>query len=351
MNETETASVIEVAAALRFDEIALETYLAGHLPGFSGALEVKQFNAGQSNPTYRLSTGSNRYVLRKKPPGQLLPSAHAVDREYRVMSALQDSAVPVPRVLHLCLDRDIIGTEFYLMEMVEGRVFHDPSLPDLSPEARRQFYDGYIRSLAALHAIDPAKIGLQDFGRPKGFITRQITRWSKQYQATQTEPIEAMDKLIDWLPANIPDDDQAAIVHGDFRPGNVIAGGEDTNIKAILDWELCALGHPLADLGYCLANYYTDTLATGTFRGLDHTALGIPTEKEFVDLYCQHSGRSALDEYLFYVVFSLFRGAAIIQGVYKRGLDGNASSSEAVRFGHFARSRAETAWRIVAENL
>lgn len=351
MAEAETSPVIDVAAPLRFDEAALQAYLAGHLTGFSGALQVKQFNAGQSNPTYRLDAGGTRYVLRKKPPGELLPSAHAVDREYRVMAALQESAVPVPRVLHLCMDRDIIGTEFYVMEMVEGRVFHDPGLPDLSPADRRGFYDGYIRSLAALHTLDPDRIGLEGFGRPQGFITRQVTRWTKQYKATQTETIAAMDKLIDWLPANIPDDDQAAIVHGDYRPGNVIAGEGDTAIRAILDWELCTLGHPLADLGYCLANYHVDTLATGRFRGLDYTALGIPTEREFIDLYCRYSGRSTVDDHLFYVVFSLFRGAAIIQGVYKRGLDGNASSAEALKFGHFARSRAETAWRIVADNL
>jgi aminoglycoside phosphotransferase (APT) family kinase protein len=233
--------------------------------------------------------------------------------------------------------------------MVEGRVFHDPSLPGLSPDERRDFYDGFIRALAALHAIDPDSVGLGDFGRPEGFIARQIARWTKQYQASQTETIEAMDALIDWLPRNIPDDDQAAIVHGDYRPGNTIARQSDTGIVAILDWELCTLGHPLADLGYCCANYHAETLATGQFRGLDYAALGIPTEQEFVDLYCRYSGRTSIDDYRFYVVFSFFRSAAIVQGVFKRGLDGNASSEKALKLGHLTRSRAETAWRIVEE--
>lgn len=345
------ARLIDMTEALRLDQTRLQTYLASHLTGFTGDLEIRQFDAGQSNPTYHLTAGGTAYVLRKKPPGDLLPSAHAVDREYRVMTALQDSAVPVPRMLHLCLDRDIIGTEFYVMEMVEGRIFHDPSLPGLTPDARRQFYDNFIRALATLHAVDPVEVGLQDFGKPQGFIARQVARWSKQYKATQTETIAAMDKLIDWLPTHIPDDQPTAIVHGDYRPGNVIAGTDGPDIRAVLDWELCTLGHPLADLGYCLANYHAETLATGTFNGLDFEALGIPTEQEFVDLYCRYTGRAAIDDYLFFVVFSFFRSAAIIQGVYKRGLDGNASSDKALQFGHIARSRAETAWRIVQEHF
>ncbi|MGH1358498.1 MAG: phosphotransferase family protein [Burkholderiaceae bacterium] len=332
---------------LGFDVEALQHHLGHNLDGFSGTLQVTQFTAGQSNPTYRLQAGDKKYVLRKKPPGDLLPSAHAVDREYRVMTALRDTNVPVPRMLLLCLDRDIIGTEFYVMELVEGNVYHDPSLPGLSVAQRRQFYDSFIRSLAALHSVRPDTVGLSDFGRPSGFLARQIARWSKQYQASQTETIDAMDKLMAWLPDNLAADEQGAIVHGDYRPGNVIAGHGTPAIKAVLDWELCTLGHPLADLGYVCALYHADVLSTGRLKGLDHKALGIPTEQELVELYCRYSGRAEVPNHLFFVVFSLFRSAAIIQGVYKRGLDGNAASADALTFSQLARLRAETAWQIV----
>ncbi|MBU2963183.1 phosphotransferase family protein [Citreicella sp. C3M06] len=351
MSENGGPPLIDVSEALSFDENALRTYLADHLPGFSGDLTVRQFNAGQSNPTYQLVAGGRRYVLRKKPPGTLLPSAHAVDREYRVMHALRDTPVPVPKMLHLCTDASVIGTDFYVMEMVEGRVFHDPSLPGLTPPERRAFYDSFIKALASLHAVRPEAVGLGDFGRPQGYLSRQVARWSKQYKATETETITAMNKLMDWLPANLPEDDQAAIVHGDFRPGNAIVAAGSPEVIALLDWELCTLGHPLADLGYVCANYHADNLPTGQFKGLDFQSLGIPTEAEFLDLYCRYSGRESVDNHLFFVVFSFFRSAAIIQGVYKRGLDGNASSQKALKLGHLARVRAENAWRIVEENL
>ncbi len=333
-----------------FDAAQLARYLTGKVDGISEDLTVRQFTAGQSNPTFQLISGDQAYVLRKKPPGDLLPSAHAVDREYRVMAALQDTDVPVPEMLHLCMDRDVIGTEFYVMEMVEGEVFQDPSLPDLTREARRVFYDSFASALAALHKVDPETVGLGDFGHPASFISRQIARWSKQYKATETEHIEAMDQLIEWLPKNLPEDEASAIVHGDFRPGNVIADDGTQQISAVLDWELCTLGHPFADIGYVCALYHADVLPTGKLKGLDHRALGIPTETEFLDLYCQYSGRSEITNHLFFVVFSLFRSAAIIQGVYKRGLDGNAASEKALKLGHLARLRAETAQKI-AETL
>ncbi|WP_323777037.1 phosphotransferase family protein [Leisingera sp.] len=351
MSENGGPPLIDVSAALSFDEIALQSYLSDQLPGFSGDLRVRQFNAGQSNPTYQLVAGGRKYVLRKKPPGTLLPSAHAVDREYRVMHALRDTPVPVPEMLHLCMDPSVIGTDFYVMEMVEGRVFHDPSLPGLSPPERRAFYDSFIKALAELHAVKPDAVGLGDFGRPLGYLSRQVARWSKQYKATETETIDAMDKLMNWLPANLPEDDEAAIVHGDFRPGNAIVGSSTPEVIALLDWELCTLGHPLADLGYVCANYHADSLPTGQFKGLDFQGLGIPTEQEFIDLYCHYAGREKIDNHLFFVVFSFFRSAAIIQGVFKRGLEGNASSQKALKLGHLARVRAENAWRIVEENL
>ena len=341
----------EVAESHRFEEAKLAAWMEANVEGYEGPLEVRQFNGGQSNPTYQLVTPGHNYVMRRKPPGKLLPSAHAVDREYRVMAALADTPVPVPKMLNLCMDRDVIGTEFYVMEMVQGQVYQDPSLPDMSPDQRRKFYDSFIRSLAALHTVDPNAVGLSDFGKPEGFISRQITRWSKQYKATQTETIDAMDKLMVWLPENLVDGAEVAIVHGDFRPGNVIASDGTPTVKALLDWELCTLGHPLADLGYVCALYHADVLPTGRLKGLDYEALGIPTEQEFLELYCQYAGRSDPPNHLFFVVFSLFRSAAIIQGVYKRGLDGNAASDKALKFGHMARLRAETAWQIVEDRL
>ena len=340
-----------VEALPDFNLAALQSYLIERMPELSSDLVIRQFTAGQSNPTYQLISGEKKYVLRKKPSGELLPSAHAVDREFRVMHALRNTSVPVPRMVLFCKDSEVIGTEFYVMEMIEGDVIQDPGLPDMSPEHRRMFYDGFIRTLAQLHSIDPVTVGLSDFGRPEGFLSRQISRWTKQYRATETSRIDAFDNLMVWLPANLPDDELTAIVHGDFRPGNVVVGKQQPHLKALLDWELCTLGHPFADLGYVCALYHADVLPTGRLKGLDYRALGIPTEQEFLDLYCQYSGIPAVTNHLFFVVFSLFRSAAIIQGVYKRGLDGNAASDRALQLGHLAELRAEAAWRIVDRHL
>ena len=340
-----------VAEAHRFDEAALAAYLQDRVDGFAGDLTVSQFPAGQSNPTYQLESGGRRYVLRKKPPGKLLPSAHAVDREFRVIGALRDTDVPVPQALHYCDDPAIIGTEFFVMEMVEGRVFHNPGLPGISAEERRAYFDDFIRVLAALHSVDIEAVGLGDFGRPEGYLERQVGRWSKQYEASKTDEIPEMDRLVDWLPAHRPADPSVSIVHGDYRPGNTIAHPARGEIVAVLDWELSTLGHPLADLGYCCANYHGEVSSQGDFSTLDHSALGIPTEHEFIDAYCRHTGRDGIGDFHWYVVFSLFRSAAIIQGVYKRGLDGNASSKDAVTFGAMARERAETAWRLVEKRF
>ena len=339
--------ITPVRQAHRFDEARLAAYLADRVDGFDGPLDVRQFEAGQSNPTYFLTAGGRDYVLRKKPPGKLLPSAHAVDREYRIMTALAGTGVPVPRALHLCEDPDVIGTEFFLMDMVEGRVFHDPGMPGVSAAERRAYYDDFARVLATLHSVDAQAVGLGDFGRAEGYIERQVARWSKQYEASKTEEIAAMDRLVAWLPDNIPADKSTSIVHGDYRPGNTIAHPSEPRIVAVLDWELSTLGHPLADLGYCCAAYHGSVSSTGNFAGLDHAALGIPTEAEFRDLYLKYSGREAIEDFHFYVVFSLFRSAAIIQGVYKRGLEGNAASSQALGFARMARERAGTAWRLV----
>jgi len=346
--QVETTAVSPVH---RFDEASLAAYLRDRLEGFEGEIEVRQFQAGQSNPTFQLLSGGKKYVLRKKPPGKLLPSAHAVDREFRIMSALQDSPVPVPRTLILCQDPAVIGTDFFVMEMVEGRVFHDPGMPGVTRDDRRRFFDDFVRILAALHAVDIEAAGLSDFGRPEGYLERQVLRWGKQYEASKTEAIPEMARLHAWLLQTMPDDPSVSIVHGDFRPGNTIAGVSDTGIVAVLDWELSTLGHPLADLGYCCAAYHGEVGSIGNFSTLDHAALGIPTEQAFVDAYCRHSGRDGIENFHYYVVHSLFRSAAIIQGVYKRGLDGNASSSQALTFGDLARERSETAWRIVEEHF
>ena len=342
---------IPVREAHRFDEAALAAWLRNELDGFDGDIDIRQFQAGQSNPTFRLSAGGRKYVLRKKPPGKLLPSAHAVEREFRAINALRDSAVPVPRTLLLCEDESIIGTAFYLMEMVEGRVFHDAGMPGATVAERRVFFGDFVRILAALHSVGIERAGLADFGRPQGYLERQIVRWGKQYEASKTEEIPEMDRLHAWLIAHLPDDPSVSIVHGDFRPGNVIACPDRANIAAVLDWELCTLGHPLADLGYCCAAYHGEVGSTGEFSTLDHAALGIPTERDFVDAYCRYSGRDGIDNFHYYVVHSLFRSAAIIQGVYKRGLDGNAASDEALGFRDMARERAETAWRVVEEHF
>ncbi|MBM09770.1 MAG: phosphotransferase family protein [Magnetovibrio sp.] len=332
---------------LRINESNLNKYLVSKIKGFSRHMEVRQFPDGQSNPTYLISAEGKKYVLRKKPPGDLLPSAHAIDREYRIMSALKNSDVPVPTTFLFCDDTSIIGTEFFLMEMIKGRVFHDPGLPTLSPKNRAIFFEDFIRILATLHSLDFKSMGLSDFGRPEGYIERQVKRWSKQYEASKTEDIATMSKLIEWLPLNLPTDHSISIVHGDYRPGNTIALTIEPRINAVLDWELSTLGHPLADLGYCCANYHGQVSTTGEFASLNHKELGIPTEDEFLERYCYHARRDNVEDYYFYIAFSLFRSAAIIQGVYKRGLDGNASSKKALDFGGVARERSDVAWALV----
>jgi len=342
---------IDVLEQHRLDEAALAAYLKAHIEGFGDDFELRQFPAGQSNPTYRIESGGRRYVLRKKPPGKLLPSAHAVDREYRIMSALRGTGVPVPRALLLCTDAEVIGTEFFVMEMVEGRVFHDPSLPGMSPDERRRWFADFIRVLATLHGVDFVSVGLSDFGKPSAYLERQVARWSRQYEASKTEDIPAMDNLVAWLPANLPADQSVSIVHGDFRPGNTITDPAEPKLVAVLDWELSTLGHPLADLGYVCANYHGTVPGRADFAGLDHRAMGIPTEEEVVALYCQHSGRQRIEDFAYYVAFSLFRSSAIAQGVFKRGLEGNAASSDALKFGDMARERAETAWALVERSF
>ena len=332
-------------ATLPLDGLA--NYLATAMPGFGRLHDARKFPGGQSNPTFLLEADSGQYVLRRKPPGQLLKSAHAVDREYRVMAALAGSGVPVPKVFHLCADDAVIGGMFYVMEYVRGEVYWDPELPGLDASARSRLYDEMGRVLAALHTVDVAAVGLSDFGRPGQYFERQIRRWTEQYRATETERREDIERLIEWLPANLPPDDgRSGIVHGDFRLDNIVFDREHRAI-AILDWELSTLGHPLADLAYQCAQW---RLPAGELRGLagiDRAALGLPTEDAYVEAYRRRTGLPPITNWPFYLAVSLFRLAAICQGVYKRALSGNASNTDALRFGRVTADIGAVAVRII----
>jgi len=333
MSSIELTSVRD---AHKFGEAVLSAYMQDHVEGFSGPIEVRQFEGGQSNPTFQLRTPNKTYVLRKQPPGELLKSAHQVDREYRVMHALRDTKVPVPTMYCLCEDKSILGTIFYIMDFVEGRVFTDPTMPDSNPEERRGVYLNLASILGELHSLRPEQVGLEEFGRPGNYYARQINRWGKQWLASKTEELPAMDKLLTWLPDNIPDDDQSGIVHGDYRLGNVLVSPNDPSISAVLDWELSTLGHPLGDLAY-LCQAYAGVSSSGNPLPSNYQDFGVPAEKEMLDTYCAASGRGAIENWDFYVIFNMFRSASIIQGVYKRGLDGNASSELALGFKDTAR--------------
>jgi aminoglycoside phosphotransferase (APT) family kinase protein len=335
-----------VAPVHAFDVAALGSFLRREVSAFAGEPVVEQFQGGQSNPTYRVTAGDRRYVLRRKPPGTLLPSAHAVDREHRVLAALANSAVPVARVYALCDDPAVIGTAFYVMEYVEGRVLWDPMLPGMTPQARTAHYAELNRVIAALHSVDFVAAGLADFGRSGGYIARQIARWSAQYQAGIAERIEAMDQLIAWLPAHVPVEDPTSIVHGDYRLDNVIFHPSEPRILAVLDWELSTLGHPLSDFAYQVMAW---RLGPSEFRGLkgcDFAATGIPDERAYVADYCRRTGRERIDDWEFYLVFNMFRIAAILHGVHSRALQGNAASDNALQQGERARRVAAVAWAM-----
>ena len=326
-----------------FDVAALELYLSENLEGFAGPIEVKAFSEGQSNPTFLLTTLAKKYVLRKKPPGVLLKSAHAVDREYRVQRALWGSDVPVAKVLHLCEDESVIGTIFYVMDFSEGRIFWDPALLEMTQGERAEIYDEMNRVLAAIHNVDLEKTELTTFGRSSNYFARQLKRWSSQFKDSETEPMPEMDDLIDWLTENLPDDDgQVALVHGDYRIDNLMFAKDSLKIVAVFDWELSTLGHPLADLAYQIMqrsmgrDWHLQGLA-----GLDWQSLGIPSEKAYVETYCKRRNLDELNNWAYAKIFAFFRFAAICQGVKKRALDGNAASPDALRVGEMAKPLAK----------
>lgn len=325
--DTQTLDVSKVTA-----------YLEEHLPGFEGPLEVSKFQAGQSNPTFLLKTPARNYVLRRKPPGVLLKSAHAVDREFRVQKALQDTDVPVAKMHLLCEDDDVIGSAFYIMDHVNGRNFMDPRMPDETNETRAGIMDEMNRVLAALHEVDIDKVGLSDYGPPGNYYERQVGRWTKQYRASETKDLHDMNKLIDALNANIPaDDGQRTLVHGDYRIDNMMFEKDGTNCLAVLDWELSTIGHPYADLAAVIMQWQMPAGTEGRgFGGADRKALGVPTDEEFIAKYCERRGIDGIDNFGFYLAFCFFRMAGIIQGVLKRALDGNASNPErAMKVGEY----------------
>jgi aminoglycoside phosphotransferase (APT) family kinase protein len=334
-----------ILANNRIDEQRLGEYLRNKLPGFGEPFELRQFQAGQSNPTYRIETAAGKYVLRKKPAGKLLPSAHKIEREYVVMSALEGT-VPVPRMLHLCDDESVIGQIFYVMEHVEGRVMPDARLLDALPAERGAACLELVNVLAQLHRADYTTLGLGEFGRPQGYLARQLALWTKQYAASRLEDNADMNRLIPWLDGHLPHDDEAAIVHGDYRGYNVMFAPGEPRILAVLDWELATIGHPLADLAYLCLPYHLSADDLRGFHGERPADLGVASENEVVAAYCRATGRSEIANWRYFLVFSLFRSAAIRAGVFKRAHDGTAASAQALEAGSRYRGAAETAWRL-----
>jgi len=343
----------DVADALRIDEARLAGYLTREIKGFAGPLTVKQFKGGQSNPTYLLETPGRRYVLRRKPPGKLLPSAHAVDREYRVIRALFAQGFPVAEPLAYCADDGIAGTPFYVMSFADGRVFWEPQMPDSNPPERAAIYDAMNATIARLHGFDPAQIGLADFGKGENYVARQVGRWSKQYRASETEKIEAMEHLIDWLPRHIPPAGPARLVHGDYRLDNLIVARATPEVIAVLDWELSTLGDPLADFTYHLMAWHMphseSAAGTGSLLGHDLGALGIPPMDDYVESYVTRTGLDPRPHLAIYLAYNFFRLAAILQGIIGRVRDGTATSEFAPAKAEMIRPLAERAWAFARQ--
>jgi aminoglycoside phosphotransferase (APT) family kinase protein len=352
-SSTPVAGLRETPVGGSLDEARLGDWLRVNVRDFEGPMDVRQFAGGQSNPTYLIQTASHRYVLRRKPPGKLLPSAHAVDREYRVLEALKGSDVPVAETYALCEDQEVIGSSFYVMSYVEGRIFWEATLPDVAPSDRRAIYQEMVRVQAALHSVNYEAVGLGDYGRAGAYVERQVTRWSQQYRASQTEPIEAMEKLMDWLPRHIPAGEQSGIVHGDFRLDNTIFHPSEPRILAVLDWELSTIGNPMVDFAYFCMRYHIPDTAFKGLGGVDTRALMIPSEAECIAQYCRLRGIDSVSskDWAYYMAFCMFRLAAILQGIMARAMQGNASSDTALEAGRRTRPLAELAWSLVERSF
>jgi aminoglycoside phosphotransferase (APT) family kinase protein len=328
-----------------FDQARLALWMQSNIPGFKGPIDVSQFKGGQSNPTYRIDTSTRRFVLRRKPAGALLKGAHAIDREYRVIAALQQTGFPVAHVHGLCLDEDVIGTSFYVMDLVEGRVFWDPRFPEIEFSQRYEYADAMNETIARLHAIDYTAIGLDDYGRPGNYFARQINRWSRQYLEDEAAGRDVnMDRLAEWLPANIPTGDETVIVHGDFRCDNMIFHPAEPRILAVLDWELSTLGHPLADFAYHAMNYRLPSSIMSGLKGSNLAELGLPSEAAYIEAYCKRTKRHGIPNYEFYIAFNMFRFAAILHGIKGRLIRGNATSPDAKAMAANVEPLAALAW-------
>ena len=338
-----------MANEFELDIASLTAYLEANVDGFKGPLSAEKFAGGQSNPTYLIEAASGKYVLRRKPPGELLKSAHAVDREFRVMHALASTDVPVPKMRVLCDDDSVIGSMFYLMDFLDGRIMWDAALPGQTPAERTAIYGAMNKVLADLHSVDIEKAGLSDYGKPGNYFERQLSRWTTQYRASETETVPSMEKMMVWLSDNLPaDDGLVCINHGDFRLDNMMFAHDSSEVLALLDWELSTLGHPYADLAYqCMQLRIPSDAAIPGLGGVDREVLGIPTEKAYVQQYCQRRGIAEIDNWVFYLAFSFFRLSAILQGVYKRALDGNASSKKAMDYGALAAPLADLGWALI----
>jgi aminoglycoside phosphotransferase (APT) family kinase protein len=324
----------------------LQPWIDEFVPQAGKINSIEQFKGGQSNPTYKIITEYKSLVLRRKPPGKLLPSAHAVDREYKVMTALYETDVPVPRTYGLCEDDDIAGTSFFVMDFLDGDLFWDPMIPSLSNKDRTEIYQNKNKTLAQLHSVDYKKIGLEDYGKPGNYVARQVSRWSKQYRASETDDIEAMNNLIEWLPKNIPDDDETSIVHGDYRLDNMIL--KNNNVMGILDWELSTLGHPIADFSYHCLSWRTQEAFWDQARLKE---LGVPSEKEYMNMYCENTGKDLSKNWEFYMAFNMFKIAGILQGILGRVRDGTAASKHAEDRGMMVYPLSEAAWSTIEKNF
>ena len=324
----------------------LQPWIDEFVPQAGKINSIEQFKGGQSNPTYKIITESKSLVLRRKPPGKLLPSAHAVDREYKVMTALYETDVPVPKTYGLCEDDDIAGTSFFVMDFLDGDLFWDPMIPSLSNKDRTEIYQNKNKTLAQLHSVDYKNIGLEDYGKPGNYVARQVSRWSKQYRASETDDIEAMNNLIEWLPKNIPDDDETSIVHGDYRLDNMIL--KNNNVMGILDWELSTLGHPIADFSYHCLSWRTQEAFWDQARLKE---LGVPSEKEYMNMYCENTGKDLSKNWEFYMAFNMFKIAGILQGILGRVRDGTAASKHAEDRGMMVYPLSEAAWSTIEKNF